>query len=262
MRRLVYLGIAFMVPATAAAHIEMTYPPQRYPAGGQFSLEIKDGPCGIAENPPGEVGRTTFAPGETITVTWDEFVPHPGHFRIAFDDDGDDDLLDPAGFDDYNTPGVTILLDAIPHENGKSDYSAEVTLPDIACETCTLQLIQVMTDKPPWGPEGGKDIYYQCADLVLDASAGSGTGSGTGGGESGSSSATSGGETSSGSTSGASSTSDGGSSSGFAPTDGAPNTDSASTTDSDGSSGCRMGTRPSGAVAALMLLAFYTRRRR
>ena len=38
---------------------------------------------------------TTFQPGETITVTWTETVDHPGHYRIAFDDDGTDGLLDP-----------------------------------------------------------------------------------------------------------------------------------------------------------------------
>ncbi len=55
--------------------------------------------------------------------------------------------------------------------NGNPRYSMQVTLPDVECDNCTLQLIQVMSDKPPWGPGGGNDIYYQCADLVLSRDA-------------------------------------------------------------------------------------------
>ena len=177
----VVLAVTGLLAASPLAHVELTYPPQRYPAVNQFQLELKYAPCGRDGNPPGEVERTVFAPGQTITVRWDEFVPHPGHFRIAFDPDGDDDLADPAGYDDLYTEGVLVLADGIPHEDGKQYYAYDVTLPDMPCETCTLQLIQVMTDKMPWGPAGGDDLYYQCADLVLDPAAGGSTGdAGTG----------------------------------------------------------------------------------
>ena len=39
---------------------------------------------------------TYYEPGETIEVRWDEYVDHPGHYRNAFDPDGDDDFVDPA----------------------------------------------------------------------------------------------------------------------------------------------------------------------
>ncbi|MBW2225541.1 MAG: hypothetical protein JRF54_15365, partial [Deltaproteobacteria bacterium] len=45
-------------------------------------------------------------------------------------------------------------------------YVATVTLPDITCDNCTLQMIQVMYDKRLYTTLGN-DIYYQCADLVL-----------------------------------------------------------------------------------------------
>ena len=38
-----------------------------------------------------------FEPGETVHLGWTEFVSHPGYFRISFDEDGDDDFVDPAG---------------------------------------------------------------------------------------------------------------------------------------------------------------------
>lgn len=42
----------------------------------------------------------------------------------------------------------------------------EVSLPDVECEHCTLQVIQVMYDKKPISV-GGNDIYYHCADIAL-----------------------------------------------------------------------------------------------
>ncbi len=246
------LLLPFLPHVGVLAHVELIAPPQRYPAVNQLQLDLKDAPCGRAGNPPGEVERTVFAPGETITVRWDEFVPHPGHFRIAFDPDGDDDLLDPAGYDDLYTDGVMVLADGIPHEDGKQFYAYDVTLPDVACTTCTLQLIQVMTDKPPWGPAGGTDIYYQCADLVLDPAAGGGSGTtgggSTGGGDAGGSASTS--------TSTAATSATGGAGSSTGTGDGG-----ASNGGEDGCS-CAAGGRSPGLVPPVLLAAAALRPRR
>lgn len=124
---------------------------------------LKQGPCGAG---PGDLrGPTvaTFKPGEKITVVFDEFVDHPGHFRIAFDDDGQDIFVDPKGFDDVGG-GPGVLLDGIPDTNGGMSM-VEVVLPNIECDNCVLQVIQVMSDKPPYGD--GNDMYYQCADIAL-----------------------------------------------------------------------------------------------
>src|SRR5262245_33062016 len=56
--------------------------------------EIKDGPCGRDGGTRGE-HVYTYEPGSTITIKAKEFIPHPGYFRIAFDNDGDDDFLEP-----------------------------------------------------------------------------------------------------------------------------------------------------------------------
>jgi MYXO-CTERM domain-containing protein len=141
---------------TAAAHLRLLSPASRY------GDEQKAGPCGRA----GGVRSTnvaTFRPGETITLVWDEFINHPGHFRVSFDDDGDDDFVDPAGYDDLYTAS-TVMLDNIADKSGGM-YEVPFTLPMVECDNCTLQVIQVMTDKPPYGD--GNDIYYQCVDLIL-----------------------------------------------------------------------------------------------
>jgi len=115
---------------------------------------------------------TTFEAGTTITLQWLETVPHPGHYRIAVDLDGQDDLMDPPQIMDFYS-NDTVLLDNIADNTGTGMYEATVTLPEMTCDNCTLQLIQVMYDKaPPMRPNlvyGDDDIYYQCADIRLVA---------------------------------------------------------------------------------------------
>jgi hypothetical protein len=144
----------------AGAHTALLEPPARYERTFQ-----KSGPCGHPDNPSGEP-TATYAPGETITVRWEEFIGHPGHFRIAFSAEGDDSFVDPVDYDDFY-PAENVLVDDIADPDGQLMHELEITLPDTTCERCVLQLIQVMTDKPPWGPEGGNELYYQCADIAL-----------------------------------------------------------------------------------------------
>jgi hypothetical protein len=157
---------AMTATSVASAHISLTSPPARHP-----DSEQKFGPCGVESGDarstdPAKI--TTYTAGETITVTWTEMIDHdPAHYRIAFSREGDA-FADPLGFDDAETV-YPELLDGIPDADAGSgqQYSIEVSLPNEPCDLCSLQLIQVMHDKPPWGPEGGDDIYYQCADIVL-----------------------------------------------------------------------------------------------
>jgi hypothetical protein len=153
-------GTLILMAADAYAHIQLMYPSQRYD-------DQKNAPCGMTNGGRGDV-VTTLEPGATITVTWDETVNHPGHFRISFDPDGDDDFVDPLSFTDTYTNDSVMVDDIIDTPaGGVSGYT--ITLPDIECDNCTLQVVQVMTDKAPYGD--GNDLYYQCADLVLQAGA-------------------------------------------------------------------------------------------
>lgn len=159
MRRTLSIAVVLvgLQVANAHAHIQLTFPLQRY-------TDQKNPPCGRANNDGRGETVNVFAPGQTITVSWDETVNHPGHFRIAFDDDGQDAFYDPPTENTCDT-GMPILADCIPDLPGGGAASFDITLPNIECENCTLQVIQVMTDKPPFGD--GNDMYYQCADLAL-----------------------------------------------------------------------------------------------
>lgn len=148
------------MPQTAGAHIRLLDPLARHE-------QQKTAPCGVADDMRGD-NIYTFEAGETITIRWEEFVPHPGHYRISFDADGFDDFVDPAAYDDFYT-NEAVLLDNIPDMEGTMMYEQEITLPDVECDNCTLQVVQMMTDKPPYGD--GNDLYYQCIDIILTAGA-------------------------------------------------------------------------------------------
>lgn len=163
---------------------------------------LKDGPCGLINGTRG-TNVYTYAPGETITITLTEYVPHPSYFRIAFDDDGDDGFSDPISIlpidpsrgcpyalgvtndhcdasDFYNTAAVLAGMDNLdPHVSAAygAKYTWQVTLPDVECANCTLQVIQVMQDPFGHGPyDNMGDVYHQCIDLVLTRSADAGVG--------------------------------------------------------------------------------------
>jgi MYXO-CTERM domain-containing protein len=152
-----------LTASAAAAHITLVSPAPRH-------VQQKQGPCGVGADDARGPNVTTFKGGETIVVRWIETIDHPGHYRISFDPNGHDDFVDPAAYDDYYT-NEAVLVDAIPDQAGSQVmYEQEVTLPLMSCDNCTLQLIQMMTDKPPY-EIGTNDLYYQCADLVLEGEA-------------------------------------------------------------------------------------------
>jgi len=167
-----------LVSQSAFAHIELQSPLNRY--SDIKSGDNKSCPCGSGTTnrscrKPEELSdpdrspdrATTFAPGDEITVRFDEYVGHSGRYRIAFDPDG-------ADLDDFNE---NILLDEtdpsgnVGNIGERSIWEFQVTLPDMTCDNCTLQLIQVMdgnTTDPVPDPVLRGGTYFQCADIVLE----------------------------------------------------------------------------------------------
>lgn len=146
-----------MFPAAAGAHFSLVYPSARYP--DQFGE-----PCG--RNP--DTGRdnvTVLQSGSSLTISATQTIGHPGYFRVSFDADGQNDFVNPPFYGVfYIAPSV--LLDNIPVPPASAPLSVTITLPNIECSNCTLQVLEVLSDHyPPWGD--GDDLHYQCADLVL-----------------------------------------------------------------------------------------------
>jgi MYXO-CTERM domain-containing protein len=172
---------ASLVCSNLLAHVQFSYPTPRRPGSG--NNDIKTGPCGCSTQacPNGDVrvpGRVTvLEPGATIMVEFTETIQHPGFYRISFDQDGQDAFEPPPlarSSIQMGTPMLPVLKDNIA-DTGDADYTTMITLPNVECENCTLQLIQVMTTAMTWQED---DIYYTCADIALRSGAG---GSGSGG---------------------------------------------------------------------------------
>lgn len=168
--------LSLSLSLTARAHEALEEPMARYPTDGLS--DNKACPCGVGPNDElcsvstelsdpnrAEDRVTEYAAGQTITVRLHEVIGHAGRWRVAFDPDG-------ADLADFN---ANVLLD-VPDPPGSEGnvgqgdlWEWQVTLPDVTCDSCTLQVIQVMhgdTANPVPDPTG-LSTYYQCADLRL-----------------------------------------------------------------------------------------------
>jgi len=194
MRTILFSSLAAVLAlaGTVDAHIHLTSPMARTDS---LTGDQKEQHCGVANQVRNPARVTTFQPGATITVTWMETIQHPGWFRIAFQPDGAIFGIPPAGagggFPTLNQQGLDATNNSIVLADRIADgtLSASVTLPNVECANCTLQFIQVMTDKPPYTIDNlSDDIYFNCADITLsngapmqpDAGPGAGPDAGTG----------------------------------------------------------------------------------
>jgi hypothetical protein len=184
------------------------------------------------------------------------------------------DFPAPAARKETNTE-LPVFMDGL-FEKTKSGpmglHQMSITFPNKPCANCMLQVIQIMKVDPPYDTTAGSDVYYQCADIVLegepmggggtdagapgggaDAGAGSGGSSGAGGSAAtGGSSGTGGSTTGTGgsSNSGGSTGSGGSSASGGSGSAGSSGGSGGSTgSSSGGASGSRGGSTGSGGSA-------------
>jgi len=165
-----------------SAHIRLVHPVPRNQDTG-----IKGPyPCGPDAFWGAGQATTIVKPG-VVTIKWEESINHIGApFRIALSP-GDD-----ASYDKY------ILAAHIPHNDFWSTnysftmpkpYTLDVTIPDINCPKCSLQVLEIMTDKLsgqkatcctyPDVPKGKEiangtilcfSVYHTCANINIPGS--------------------------------------------------------------------------------------------
>ncbi|HEY6079416.1 MAG TPA: SCE4755 family polysaccharide monooxygenase-like protein, partial [Polyangiaceae bacterium] len=112
--------------------------------------------------------------GSQIAVTVNETVYHPGHYRIALSINSRDEIdpSKPGGLqepvvknmqgmpimtgnsvsaDIQNPPVFPVLADGIFAHTAESptDFTQMITLPNVNCDKCTLQVIEFMADHSP-----------------------------------------------------------------------------------------------------------------
>jgi hypothetical protein len=149
-KKLVLASMIFLTPTLTFAHARLK--PSVGVLPRSTNAGIKSGPCG---NFPASLNPPTLTGGQQLTLTWEETIDHPGRYEIYFSQSGDQNFVLLATIPDIQ--GNTIPL---PHQ-----YSHTVTLPDVNCNNCTLQMIQVMTENP-----ANPSLYFSCADMKVVAS--------------------------------------------------------------------------------------------
>ena len=164
--------------ASAVAHAHfILVTPDSWMSQDSLGLPEKLGPCGDegGGTPTGNV--TAFHPGDTISVTINEVIMHPGHYRVALAVNDRSELPpepkvtpkagDPCGSAIIqNPPKFPILADnVLPHTLAfAGPQTFTVTLPtDVTCTKCTLQLLEFMSS------HGAPCFYHHCADISIQA---------------------------------------------------------------------------------------------
>jgi len=194
------LAWALVVPRTAQAHFNLVQPP---PADNATDGGKGAPPCGPTS--PSNV-VTSVQGGHPLTISLTETVMHPGHYRFALSVNSRSELPPDPAVDVSNGLSVSAAIedpaafpvladDVFDHTTGTAPISwqTSLTLPNLTCAKCTLQVIEFMAEHG--SNPGGGYFYHHCADLkitadpnlpmadagVTDAAGPRGDGSGSGG---------------------------------------------------------------------------------
>lgn len=169
-------ALTLLAPDSADAHFIL-----REPASSMSQSALgdpqKEPPCGGSSGrPTGTV--TAVQAGQTITITINETIYHPGHYRVALAVNDRSELPEPppvtAGASPcgsvpiQNPPVFPVLADGMLRHSRpfSGPQSFQVTLPaDVTCDHCTLQIIEFMSDHALNVPGGC--FYHHCADLSI-----------------------------------------------------------------------------------------------
>lgn len=176
---------AMMLAAPLArAHFHLMEPQSWLTESGLGDPQ-KLGPCGGTTANPGEPTNavTKVAGGSMLHIKLQETVFHPGHYRVALAVNSRAELPpDPevATRDSekgawsvsspiQDPPKIPVLADGLFQHTTRQTgpFEADVKLPNINCEHCTLQIIQFMAEHG-LNKDGGY-FYHHCADLQITA---------------------------------------------------------------------------------------------
>jgi hypothetical protein len=162
----------------AYAHFKLNAPTSRSQQDLIGSPQ-KSAPCGITDSPnvPDQSTPTnvvsTLKAGSTVTISIDETVFHPGHYRVALAQDIASLPADPpvtagstaCGSTTINaSPTLPLLGDGLLKHTSKfsGTQTMQVQLPPgMTCTNCVLQVVQFMSNHGLNNPGGC--FYHHCA---------------------------------------------------------------------------------------------------
>jgi hypothetical protein len=143
----------------------------------------KAGPCGGSNT---DWGKPSFAVtqatgGSRLHIKVQETIYHPGHYRVALAVNSPAELPpDPKATTVDSDRGprsvsgeimspvqMPVLADGVfqHQERASAPFETDVTLPNISCKRCTLQVIQFMEQHGPNNP--GLYTYHHCGTVQI-----------------------------------------------------------------------------------------------
>jgi hypothetical protein len=179
-----FAALAAAAPTVAYAHFKLLEPTSWILESDRGDPQ-KAGPCGGDLNsmgmPSNVIGKVVG--GSKLHIKVQETIYHPGHYRITLAVNNRSELPPDAEVMTtesargpqsvsaviQNPPRIPVLADGLwPHTARVTDaFETDVTLPNISCLKCTLQVTQFMAQHAYNNPGGY--IYHHCADLQITA---------------------------------------------------------------------------------------------
>lgn len=172
------------LPTAVSAHFKLLEPTS-WLIEDQRGDPQKAGPCGGTNT---DYGKPSYAVtqaigGSKLHMKVQETIYHPGHYRVALAVNSPAELpVDPKATtmdsdrgprsvsgEIQNPVQVPVLADGLFVHTAKVDgpLETDVTLPNINCKRCTLQVIQFMEQHAVNNP--GMFTYHHCAVLQITA---------------------------------------------------------------------------------------------
>jgi hypothetical protein len=173
-----------VVPNVTQAHFKLLEPASWIIEDDRGDPQ-KSGPCGGSNT---DYGKPSYivnqaVGGSKLHVKVQETIYHPGHYRVALAVNSPAELpVDPkatttdtdrgprsVSAEIQNPVQLPVLADGVFVHTAKVEtpFETDVTLPNISCKRCTLQVIQFMEQHGVNNP--GMFTYHHCAVLQITA---------------------------------------------------------------------------------------------
>jgi len=184
LTRIVLALVLLLVPVATQAHFKLLAPAS-WLIEDERGDPQKAAPCGGTNT---DFGKPSWAVtqatgGSALHIRVQETIYHPGHYRVALAVNSPTELpVDPKATTmdtDRGPRSVSaeimspvqppVLADGLFMHQAKADapFETDVTLPNINCRRCTLQVIQFMEQHAVNNP--GMFTYHHCATVQITA---------------------------------------------------------------------------------------------
>jgi len=176
--------LSVVVPVALHAHFKLVEPASWLIEDDRGDPQ-KAGPCGGTNT---DYGKPSYAVtqavgGSKLHIKVVETIYHPGHYRVALAVNSPAELpVDPKATTETTDRGprsvsaeimnpvqAPVIADGLFPHQAKVDgpLETDVTLPNISCRRCTLQIIQFMEQHAVNNP--GMYTYHHCTALQITA---------------------------------------------------------------------------------------------